>query len=63
MPTPGRPPRPAGTEDAEPADLRRRPGPAPSRMSAQIRYRQTANSQVGTPHTLQTADGVTSQAR
>jgi hypothetical protein len=38
-----------------------RPTPKPYYCSAQIRYRQTANSQVSDPHTLQTAEGVTSQ--
>jgi hypothetical protein len=32
-----------------------------ARISAQIRYRQTANSQVGDLYALQTAEGVTSQ--
>jgi len=32
-----------------------------ARLSAQICHQQTANSQVGDPHTLQTAEGVTSQ--
>lgn len=62
MATPGLPPRPTTrSQGPEPLDLRRQRGPYPSRISAQIRYRHTANSQVSDLHTLPIAKGVTSQ--
>lgn len=53
MPAPSRPLRPtAESYGAKPADLRQRDRALlRARISAQIRYRQTANSQVGDPHT------------
>lgn len=51
MATPGLPPRPtAGSSNAEPPHLRRRPQAVlRARISAQIRHPQTENSQVGDP--------------
>jgi hypothetical protein len=66
MPAPGRPLRPtAESYGAKPPDLRQQAAGAPlrARISAQIHHRQTANSQVGDPHTLHTAKDVTSQVK
>jgi hypothetical protein len=62
MATPGRPPRPPAESYAASRQTLAVPrAPVRTRISAQIRHRQTASSQAGDPHTHQTAEDVTSQ--
>jgi hypothetical protein len=67
MATLSRPPRPPAESCAakvKPPDLRRPPGPHSEPVSVRrsaTSKRQAGSSQVGDPHTLQTAEDVTSQ--